>query len=57
MELDKEQDRVARGVKENKAVAEVLRSKMVGAMRIGKPLVIVCGDEFPDFKNKFKLDE
>ena len=57
MELDKEQDRVARGVKENKAVAEVFRSKMVGAMRIGKPLVIVCGDEFPDFKDKFKLDE
>ena len=48
---------MARGVKENKAVAELLRSKMVGAMRIGKPLVIVCGDEMPDFKEKFALDE
>ena len=44
---------MARGVKENKAVAELLRSKMIGAMRIGKPFVIVCGDEFPDLKEKF----
>jgi len=54
--LDKEQDRVARGVKENKAVAELIRTKMIGAMRIGKPLVLVCGDEYPDFKEKWKID-
>lgn len=26
-------------------------------MRIGKPLVIVCGDEMPDFEENFKIDE
>ena len=26
-------------------------------MRCGKPLVIVCGDEFPDFHERYKIDE
>jgi tetrahydromethanopterin S-methyltransferase subunit G len=30
---------------------------MVSAMRCGKPLVIVCGDEFPDFHERYKIDE
>jgi hypothetical protein len=44
-------------VKTNAAVGELLRAKMVSAMRCGKPLVIVCGDEFPDFHVKYAMDE
>jgi len=57
VELEKEQDRVARGVKKDADIAELLRSKMVSAMRCGKPLIICCGDEKPDLLVKWKLDE
>ena len=44
-------------MKTDKEVGEAIRKNMVGAMRIGKPLVIVCGDEFPDLRGKYQLDE
>jgi len=33
-----------------------MRQKIVGGMRVGKTVVIVCGNEYPDFE-ALKLDE
>ena len=31
-------------------MAEEIRKKIVGGMRVGKMVVLVCGKEFPDFE-------
>lgn len=56
IELDREFGKVAEGKKTYMEVAELIRQKIVGAMRVGKTLVLVCGNEYPDF-DALKLDE
>ena len=56
VELEKEQDRVARKLKTEEDIGETLRAKMVSAMRIGKLLIICVGEEMPDF-DKYKVPD
>ena len=46
-----------RGVKKDEDVVEFVRTKIVSGMRVGKPVIICCGEEMPDFKEKYALPE
>lgn len=56
VEIDREFEKVTEGTSTYTDAAESIRKKIVKGMRIGKPVVMVCGNEFPDF-DALRLNE